>query len=38
MRFYTSGQIFGILTEKGNDKGKYPKMATQADIEKLFPT
>lgn len=37
MRFYSCGQIFGILTERSNDKGNYPKVAQQSDIEALFP-
>jgi hypothetical protein len=37
LRFYTCGQIFGILTEKENDKFQWPKRATQADIDALFP-
>ena len=37
LRFYTCGQIFGILTERSNDNFDWPKMATQADIDALFP-
>lgn len=37
LRFYTCGQIFGILTERSNDNYEWPKMATQADIDALFP-
>ncbi len=37
LRFYTCGQIFGILTERSNDNYDWPKMATQADIDALFP-
>lgn len=37
LRFYTCGQIFGILTERSNDDYDWPKMATQADIDALFP-
>lgn len=37
LRLYTAGQIFGLLIEKGNDKFEWPRMATQADIEALFP-
>lgn len=37
LRFYTSGQIFGILNEKANDRYEWPRMATQADIDALFP-
>lgn len=33
LRLYTSGQIFGILTEKQNDKYNWPQLATQADID-----
>ena len=33
LRLYTSGQIFGILTERSNDKYDWPKMATQSDID-----
>lgn len=38
LRYYTAGQIFGLLIERANDKYEYPKKATQADIEKLFPS
>lgn len=34
---YSAGDIFALLTEKANDKYKFPKKATQSDIEKLFP-
>lgn len=37
LRFYSCGQIFGILTERSNDNYDWPKMATQADIDALFP-
>ena len=37
LRFYTCGQIFGLLTERANDKAEWPKKATQDDINKLFP-
>lgn len=37
LRFYTCGQILGILTERSNDNYDWPKMATQADIDALFP-
>lgn len=37
LRFYTCGQIFGILTERSNDNYDWPKMATQVDIDALFP-
>lgn len=37
LRFYSCGQIFGILTERSNDDYDWPKMATQADIDALFP-
>lgn len=37
LRFYSCGQIFGILTERSNDNFDWPKMATQADIDALFP-
>lgn len=37
LRFYTCGQIFGILTERSNDNFDWPKLATQADIDALFP-
>lgn len=33
LRFYSCGQIFGLLTERSNDKLDWPVMATQADIE-----
>lgn len=33
LRFYSCGQIFGILTERSNDKYDYPVIATQADID-----
>ena len=34
---YTSGQIFALLTEKGNDHFEWPLMATQEQINTLFP-
>jgi hypothetical protein len=37
LRYYSAGQIFGLLTERSNDKYEWPKKATQADINKLFP-
>jgi hypothetical protein len=37
LRLYSCGQIFGILTEKTNDKYEWPRIATQSDIEALFP-
>jgi len=37
MCHYSCGQIFGILTEKGNDNFDYPLKASQADINTLFP-
>lgn len=37
LRFYSCGQIFGILTERSNDNFDWPKLATQADIDALFP-
>ena len=37
LRLYTAGQIFGLLTEKGNDKVEWPRLATQDDINALFP-
>jgi hypothetical protein len=38
LRFYSCGQIFGLLTEKENDHFDWPRIATQADIEALFPS
>ena len=38
LRFYSCGQIFGLLTEKENDHYDWPLVATQADIEALFPS
>lgn len=37
LRFYSCGQIFGLLTERANDKYEWPRLATQADINALFP-
>ncbi len=37
LRLYSCGQIFGILNEKQNDRYEWPRLATQADIEALFP-
>ena len=37
LHYYSSGQIFALLTEKQNDNYDYPKVATQADINALFP-
>jgi hypothetical protein len=37
LRLYSCGEIFGILNEKGNDKYNWPRIATQADIETIFP-
>ena len=37
LRFYTCGQIFGILFERSNDNIEWPRVATQADIDALFP-
>lgn len=37
LRFYSAGQIFALLTEKSNDKVDWPKLATQDDINALFP-
>lgn len=37
LRLYSCGEIFGILNEKGNDKYNWPRVATQADIETIFP-
>lgn len=37
LRFYTCGQIFGILMEKSNDNYEWPRKATQDDINALFP-
>lgn len=37
LRYYTCGQIFALLTEKANDKYDWPRKATQADINTLFP-
>lgn len=36
MRFYSCGQIFGLLTERSNDKYEWPRMATQSDIDTFF--
>lgn len=32
----TVGMVYDLLTEKANDKEKYPYKATQADIEAFF--
>jgi len=37
LRLYSCGEIFGILTEKKNDGFNWPRLATQKDIETLFP-
>ena len=37
LRFYSCGQIFGILMEKSNDHYDWPRKATQDDINALFP-
>lgn len=37
LKDYTSGQIFALLTEKGNDRYEWPLEATQEQINKLFP-
>ncbi len=37
LRFYSCGQIFGILAERSNDHIEWPKKATQDDINSLFP-
>jgi len=37
LRLYSCGEIFGILAEKSNDRFKWPRLATQKDIETLFP-
>lgn len=37
LRYFTAGQIFALLTEKANDKLEWPRKATQADINMLFP-
>ena len=34
---YSSGQIFGLLTEKANDNYEWPLEATQEQINTLFP-
>jgi hypothetical protein len=33
LRLYTSGQIFGILIERSNDKYDWPRIATQEDVD-----
>ena len=30
------GMVYDLLTEKANDKEKYPVKATQSDIEAFF--
>ena len=37
LRYYSCGQIFALLIEKSNDNFDWPKKATQADINTLFP-
>jgi len=37
LRFYSAGQIFGLLIERANDSYDWPRKATQADIRTLFP-
>lgn len=37
LRYYSCGQIFALLTEKANDNYDWPRKATQADIDALFP-
>lgn len=37
LHYYSCGQIFALLTEKQNDNFDWPKRATQADIDALFP-
>lgn len=37
LHYYSSGQIYALLTEKQNDNYDWPKIATQADINALFP-
>lgn len=37
LRYYTAGQIFGLLTERANDHVEWPRLATQDDINALFP-
>lgn len=33
----TMGMIYDMLTEKENDREKYPYRATQEDIDAFFP-
>lgn len=37
LQYYSAGQIFALLTEKANDRYDWPRRATQADIDALFP-
>jgi hypothetical protein len=37
LQYYSAGQIFALLTEKANDRYDWPRKATQADIDALFP-
>lgn len=37
MAMYSTGQIFGLLAERANDGFEWPKIATQSDINTLFP-
>ena len=37
LRYYSTGQIFGLLTERSNDQFEWPRVATQDDINALFP-
>lgn len=32
----TMGMVFDLLVEKANDQEKYPRKATQADIDAMF--
>lgn len=33
----TVGMVYDMLTERANDKEKYPYKATQEDIDRFFP-
>lgn len=34
--YYTIGDIFDMVIERGNDHEEYPQEATSADIKRLF--
>lgn len=36
LRGMTMGMIYDLLIEKANDQEKYPRKATQADIDAMF--